>query len=282
MLEAPEETAGEGQESQALDTSSEVFQVEQEATSPIGSGDNPAWAPFLSEVPDAYHETIKKHLRGYDEGVQKRFTTQAEQYDPYKSFVEQKVDPRELQAAYTLAQQLNGNPIDVYERLGQALMAQGYTPQQAQQAVQEAAADNDEDSQFEPYEDPRIAQLEQQQQAIINGLQQQYQAQEDERVFQETTNQIDAFRAANPLPDWEMREVLNRARNRQDLDVEKAYVDWVNVKSQMAQNSPGRNAPGVLSASGGIPSQPQTQYADLSARDQKADVIAALRAASGS
>lgn len=246
------------------------------------SGGNPAWADILNTLPDAYHDVVRPKLEDWDRGVQDRFTKQAETYNPYKSIIEQKIAPDELMAAYQFSQQVEQDPVAMYERLGAYLQQQGYTPQQAAQAVQDAAEDNgDAGFEYSEEDDPRITALQQQQDAMREAFEAQQFEQQKFAIEQQTYSEVDAFQKEKQLPGWELKEVLNRARNMAEPDLAAAYNEWTQVKAQMGAASPGRDAPGVLSATGGNPLSPRKAYEDMTRDEQRAHDVASIRALNG-
>lgn len=265
-----------GGETQATSDSGSVEQVTPEVSTPTESH-NPAWDNFLGELPDAYHGVAKKHLGEFDRGVNQRFETLNQRYAPYKEIIEQQIPPQDLVAAYQLSNQFDADPMAVYERMGQFLQQQGYTPQQAQEAV-EAAAEANGDDNFEEYRDPRVDELERKQEELLYSIRQQAEAQETEQIFQETATSIDQFQQQHRLPNWELAEVLDRAARMPQPDLDAAFNSWNKVKANFGAASPGRDAPGVLSASGGNPATPARNFADLSKEEQRADTLRALEA----
>ena len=92
-------------------------------------GINEAWNPLLEKLPAAYHEHVTPVLKEWDKGVQSRFDSLNQKYNPYNEFVDQKIDPAVLRVGLSIVQQVQTNPRAFYEDLGKHL---GITPEQAQ------------------------------------------------------------------------------------------------------------------------------------------------------
>lgn len=90
-----------------------------EVTPEETGGDNPAWNSLLEKLPSSLHELVKPDLKEWDSGVTKKFQEIHDQYAPYKSFAEQKIEAEELQQAYQLFQALQADPEAVYKRMAE-------------------------------------------------------------------------------------------------------------------------------------------------------------------
>jgi len=118
------ETAGvepTGAEPAAVNTPADSGQAPE---TPPSGGDNPNWSTILDVLPTSLHEIVKPVLKTWDQGIDGRFQEIHQQYDPYKPFVEQKVDPNELAQAYALLQAINENPKQIWDQMAQYY---GYT-----------------------------------------------------------------------------------------------------------------------------------------------------------
>jgi hypothetical protein len=128
----PDLDQGEGQSAETeFDLDLSGFSAEEPTTgqeaestaSPIADGDNPKWAPFLEGIPTVMVDTIKAKLRELDRQTNEGFQKKAQEWEPYKPFRDQKIDPVYLQNSYQLAKALEENPVEILANLQQRLSA---------------------------------------------------------------------------------------------------------------------------------------------------------------
>ena len=107
-------------------------------------GGHPAWQEILDVLPDSLHSVVRPTLEKWDKGVEERFNTFHQQYDPYKEFVENEVDPLLIQQAMGVLQKLNEDPSGIIGEIIEAFDVQDYIKaeaarqqQQQQQQVQQ-------------------------------------------------------------------------------------------------------------------------------------------------
>src|SRR5690242_8038326 len=91
---------GEGQSTEPQFDIDAFNKPEPEQTSPISDGDNPKWEPFLKDIPTAFHDKFKTQLRTWDQQVQQSYQDKAKEWEPFKEFRDNKVDPAYLKSAY--------------------------------------------------------------------------------------------------------------------------------------------------------------------------------------
>lgn len=231
-------------------------------------GINEAWNPLLEKLPAAYHEHVTPVLKEWDKGVQSRFDSLNQKYNPYNEFVDQKIDPAVLRVGLSIVQQVQTNPRALYEDLGKHL---GITAEQAQQVVEEELGD-------EEYVDPRLDQVLQQQQQMQQYIQQQQQAETERRVDAEVKRDVDALVEKYNIPRGPvLGSIIQRALAAGDFDLEAAYQKEMQYQQFLAQNHPNNNAPHVASGSGSVGGQPQKSIADLPAAERRAALTQLMR-----
>jgi len=154
-------------------------------TSQEPSGGNPAWEPLRNELDPVSFQRIQKHLKDMDSSANQRITSLNEQYKWAKELQDRQVQPDRINAAVSFAEQLDSNPLQVYEQLKRFLTDNGQLAAelQGQEQLDDDEDDGDDDQQ---YEDPRFAQLEQQQQRMQEFLN----AQEHEKQTTAINNQV--------------------------------------------------------------------------------------------
>lgn len=85
-----------------------------------GQDGHPAWQEVLDSLPEELQGLVKPKLEAWDQGVQKKLQEVHAKYDPYKTLVEQGVDPKFVEGAMHLAQQIQQNPAAVIEQANTA------------------------------------------------------------------------------------------------------------------------------------------------------------------
>lgn len=107
--------------------------------------DNPNWKPLLDAVPNDLHPLIKPHLEAWDKGVQERFKQIHDQYDPYKQFVENKVDPRHIGQGLDILGQISDNPAAFVKKVDEVYNLSLIGPQVAPESAPQTGGDNEYD-----------------------------------------------------------------------------------------------------------------------------------------
>lgn len=118
-------------DSQGPATSTDAAPV-QDAVTPENSG-NPAWNEYLEKIPAGMHTLVKPAFEAWDQNVQRRFQEINQQWEPYKRFRDEQVDPEFLMQARSFAEKLQQDPVSVYASLHQFFQQ---SPQHMQQLVQ--------------------------------------------------------------------------------------------------------------------------------------------------
>lgn len=242
--------------------------------------ENPAWAEYLQEIPDAFHPQVKEAFKRWDQGIGSQFQKKAQEYnsqlEKYRQFdplLERGLTAQHISAAQAIINELSTNPRGLYERLGQHL---GITPEQAQDLVE-----GEEDGEEEENDDPRIAQLTERLQQTEAFLQQQHERQMQEQADVQVSKEIDQVKTKYNLNDKEMHEVLVTAAylvNRNpNITLEQAFQNWDTRRRELYAQSPNVNAPSVVPVNGGDPTAPSKSYADMSEDEFKDDLLNALK-----
>lgn len=176
-------------------------QTEQVTPEEVGTGINPAWNPYLKDVPEGLHDMVTPAFKAWDEGVQKRFQEINDQWAPFQRFRDAKIEPDYIERSIGLAQQLQQDPVGVYQALNQFFQQ---SPQHLQRAIElglipnpnAAQAPEASSGELSP-EDPmeKIAKLEQQLQDFQKQQLETFQRQQEEvkfnETYQATVNQIE-------------------------------------------------------------------------------------------
>lgn len=91
---------------------------------------NPKWSKLLEVLPESLHGLVTPHLSEWDKGVQEKITELHNQYNPYKEFVESKVDPNQINQSLQLAQAIQEDPAGVVERMVEHFKLEQFKAQQ--------------------------------------------------------------------------------------------------------------------------------------------------------
>lgn len=252
--EAPVDTGGEEQQSN-------------------NDGGHPAWEEILSnaEVPEPYKPLLRKTFQQWDEGVNKRFEELHQvqsQFEPYKPFLENNIEPQQLERAYQIMQMIESNPEGFYQHMGDFYkFNQGQ--QQAQNSGQGQQVDEDEydisGEEDDPYS-PKFQQLEQQQEMIAQALIAMHEKEQNEAADQQLDAELSSLKENRG--EFDESFVLNVAANNGG-NLEAAVDKYFEiVASVQGKPRPGSNFPKVVSPSGGTPQTP-VNPADLDKKGTK-------------
>lgn len=255
--------------------------VEPTGSAAPTTGGNPAWQEVLSIIPKEFQGQVTPHFQKWDQNVQqlveKARNEAVAPYTAYQKFVEQKADPSEIEAALQIWNQINSDPLAIYNRMTPMLQQMGLLEAAKAAAEAEAAEEPDPVQQ-------KLTTLEQQQKALIESLQQGKQQEEIKKYAEQADAQIKSEFAqieskTGPLPAWLREEVINRASMMMDRDnvdsvsLVDAFNEIQQVRQQMLANRPGQQAPRVVPSGGGYPA-PQTDKSALQTLDGRSKAVA--------
>lgn len=145
----------EGDQSQGFD-SAEASEAVQDYSSQGGNAQaadqeqqagNPFWREIEQAVGPQFYQTIKPHLDKSDAEYGRKISETNKALAPWKSFVDEGLDPDTLRQAMTITQQLNQNPLQAYNSLGTYLRQQGLISEEAQQQLDELGEEEEVDPQ---------------------------------------------------------------------------------------------------------------------------------------
>lgn len=247
--------------------------------------DNPKWEPFLKTIPEPFHPDVKKYLAERDRDVNSRFQEIHQQYAPYKQFQDQGVDPGTLMGAYQMAQQMRSNPVAFFEQYKNALMQQGYLPQEAANIAADAANQAQQQSPSGEQDDPYLAEiqslkesLEERDQRLAEFFEEQQQAELEQQYLQEESQRIeDDFatieqrvgKLSGPIKAQilEKAMVMGQQFGRPVSVPEAAQAVFAFI--QQARSS-GRPAPSTIPRGGGSAVVPPKDPAEMSLEERRA------------
>lgn len=248
-------------------------QVEQQGGG-SNEGGNPSWNEILQVLPTSLHSQVTPALEKWDRGVQQRFEQVQQQYSPYKSFVEQKVSPEDIEVALGIAQRINTDPTGFFQTFQEMFKDQLGGAGQGQSAEgNDPEFDLGDYTQQQQQEDPRLQQIAQQQEL----LSQWFMDQQNEKMQKEADDALenDLKTLHDKFGEFNERYVLGLAMAGVPLeDAVKEYQGMVGG----AQRQPDPNVPQVLTPGGGLPAD-QVDPRKLDGQGTRSLVEQMLRAA---
>jgi len=195
-----------------IDTEPEVSEssgpVETAETAPEvdASGGNPAWESLRTKLDPVSFHAIQDDLKNFDKNAESRISSLNQQLKQYSELG----SPEDLQNYASIAQRLDTEPETIYSALGEFLKQNGRMPE-TEKELQDAV-DEEESTEDEEVQDPRLAQLEQQQQQMQQFLEQQEQVRVQQEADSALEQEINSLKQANPeFSEEDVQEILMRA-----------------------------------------------------------------------
>lgn len=238
---------------------------------------NPAWNPLLEKLPSSLHPLATPVLRDWDKNFQNEIQKVHSQYEPYKGFVDQKVDPVQLQQAYELFNLMNTNPQLVYENMGQyygfSQQEQGQTDQGNNTGQQESFDFNNPDVDITQH--PKFQELMQNQQMLAQYLV----SEQEQRANAAAQQQLDKEWSGitQKYPHLDELEVYQFATGG-NMTLTQA-AEQLNSRREAWLAESQRPAPKVFGGNGnGTPAAQQPDPTKLNSHDRRALVAQILAA----
>lgn len=256
-------------EPEGQDTTSQVTQgqeVEQAVgESPIeaqssGTGINPAWNELLDVMPASLHSQITPHLSKWDQNFQTKVNEVHSQYEPYKPFLESKVNPEQINYALGILQAIEERPDEVLKALQAYIGVEENTQQQGLPTQDNGPSEQPEWMQHPEWQRTQdmlntVAQL------LVQQRQTETQAQEDQALEAE----LSAAKATHGEYDeeWVLTKMYNAG-----LSVDDAVKAYKEFEASVASRSNQKPGPPVLGPGGSIPNQ-DFKPSDLDSKGKK-------------
>lgn len=222
---------------------------------PQGTGVNPNWNEYLQDIPQELHEKVIPAFQKWDQNVQSLVQKVHSEYEPWKDVVKSGYDPQTAQFALNLVNTLNTDPRQVWEALGEHY---GFTPQQAQQFVQEqlgqqqlnggAGQGQSEPTVNDPYQQ-HISQLYEQNRILAESVFQQRQKELAAQADAELDAELNELRSKHG--EFNERFVLGLMNT--GLTGEQAVQEYFNAAGEIAKSY--RPKPLIMGTGGGAPGQ---------------------------
>lgn len=243
--------------------------VEQETQGQeTGTSLNPAWNDLMSVIPSQLHSQVTPHLQQWDKNYQDGIGKVHSEYEPYKPFLDNQIEPQQLAYGLQLLDAIENRPQEIYEALAQHLGLNQEDLENGSELEQ-----GQEPNSVDIFGDPRMQQLQDMVTTMANHLVQQGQQtteqQEDAALEQEFNDAKEKYGEFDEA--WVMSHMLSGNYDSIDEAVQ-AYHEF--VKGILANaNRPG---PKVLS-NGGQTANPPVASADMSGKDRRNLVVQMLQ-----
>jgi hypothetical protein len=271
----PEEEIGQGTETGEV--TEPVAQSEEETQSGGGTGINPAWQEMLDVLPSSLHSLVTPHLSKWDQNYQQSINKVHSQYEPYKPFIENKVEPDQIDYGLKLAQAMQERPVEVFNALQDYLKSNNLMPN-------EAPPQNEEQGQFDDVppemleallQHPEIKKQKEMLDAIAQVMVQQKQAQEKEASDAELEKELTSLREKHGEFDEEW--VLVKALS----DPSKPLDHWVEAyhEHEKAILAKARQPGPTILPPGGVAPDNQMDLKGLDDKGRRELIVKTLQAA---
>lgn len=249
-------------------------QITPEVTQQDDSQDskiNPAWSELLSQVPAGLHNVLTPHLQKWDQNYQQGLQKVHSQYEPYKPFIDDGIDPESLNNAMLIMQNLEQDP----ERFARALV-EHYGLNLGEQGQVEA--DQEESVEGLPFDitsHPDFQKVQQVTELLAQQTLAQHQAAEEAAAESELDQMIAAAKEKHGEFD---EEYVYQKMYSTGCDVETAVQAFIDKRNQWVQNyqPPGANAPRLMGSGGGLPSQ-ATPARNMTPKQRRALMVQTLQ-----
>lgn len=254
----------------------------------------PAWQSVLEVLPESLHQVARPALEQYDQSLTSRYTELETKYEPWKDVTQ--YDPEEVQKAIDFALSFNQDPVSVFERIRDHLIATGQLEEEPEVPASPAApavpassappaADDDSDdpvfTKLKSHFDQEFAKFNE---VLGKVAQDQTQRQQKEQEAQEIAA-LNAHLEDLSTRHGELDREFMLAKLARGVDGETAAKQWKAIveKAAGAVAAPAASAPPVLGGGGSSLPSNQVKPSSLSSNDRKALVEEILqRAASES
>lgn len=272
-----DEAEGQGLDNTEASVEDTSYSPEETETAPQG---NPFWKEVEDKLGPNNYAVIQPYLNQADTAHREGIEKLNSRYSPYKGFIDQGISPEYLQQSVGLARQLEENPEQIYESLGNFLRQNGRLPSE-----QELGKQVEEDASEE--EDPRDAQIrqlregqEQLQQFINQSVASQQQAQMAQEADAWLDGELKKIEAQG-FDSEDMKEIVRIAASQSDRsgkepDLAAAVQHYTDLQNRI-RTAPraGAGAPRVPGGVGGGTPGSTSQDPATMTKEQRIAAVAA-------
>lgn len=259
------EGAIEGQGSQVQE-SQEVTEPVSQGQESTGTGINPAWNELLESVPAGLHSQITPHLTKWDQNYQRDIQQVHSQYEPFKPFIENEVNPEQINYALGILSAIEERPEEVLQALRSYIGEEEVTPEQ------QGLEDNQNGELPEFVNHPEYQRMQQMVDTMAQLLVQQRQSETDSQFDQELDSELSA--AQEQHGEFDEEWVLTKLYNNPELSVDEAVAAYKEFEQGLISRTQ-KPGPPVLGSGGSVPN-PDFNPAKLDGKDRRATVAQIL------
>lgn len=228
---------------------------DQENSQTSDTGDSPAWAGVLEQIPPQFRDQVTPALQEWDKQYQDRYKEVENKYAAWQPFIQQNVNPDQIHSAWGLAQALEQDPVNTIKTIQEFYESQGlkFTPEQAVQAAVQQSQQQ-QGGELDPAIQARFDELKKQQDmmasVLVKSNEQKLAEQEDRKIAQEFDS-LHKKMSTKYGKDFNEEFVagLSLAKGVSLEQAAEAYYAEINQHVQGAM----RPAPQVLGSGGGLP-----------------------------
>lgn len=217
-----------------------------------GTGLNPAWNDLLQTIPSQLQPQVTPHLQKWDQNYQESLNKVHSQYEGWKPFIDGGVEPSDVDFALGLLNAISTNPHEVQQALNEWLQAEE-GGEDFQQGYEDEQGQFNSAEQQDPYDitqHPAYQEMESAVQTMAQILLGQREEEQQAQADQELDQEISALQ--EKYGDFDLRYVLGLAMNDENLDLESAVQEYVQLQDQILS---GKRKPGppILGSGGSSP-----------------------------
>lgn len=242
-----------------------------------GESMNPAWNPLLEKLPSSLHQLITPELRSWDKNFQDKISEVQSQYEPYKQFLDNKIEPQTIEQAIGLYNLINQNPQLVYEQMqqfygfggGQGQEDQGNNPQGEEEEFDLG------DPNADITQHPKFQEMAQNQQLLAQVIMEEHNAKQEAALSQQIEDEISAVKEKNPDID---ELLLVQTALGGNMTIAEA-ADYINSYNERILTASKRPAPKLFPVGGALPAAEQPDPTKMDSKQTRQTVAAILAAA---
>jgi hypothetical protein len=195
---------------------------------------HPAWEEILKVIPAEYHPAVKPTLLKWDQGVTEKLTEVRSEYEPYKKFIEAKIDPTFIENSLSLASSFQNDPASVVAQAIEAFELD-YLTQEEAEALKSQEPNNDlgnDDGALDLENDPRFKAMKDtldRLEGTLTSQQQSEQEKAEQERFEKTLKDLEEEHGS-------FDRLFVTALVAQGIDAEQAVKSYQNTINQAVES----------------------------------------------
>lgn len=274
MTVGPEETG------QDTGTGTEVPVAAVDNQQQGGDSLNPAWNELLEVVPSQLHSMVTPHLTKWDQNFQSKVNEVHSQYEPYKTYLDNQIEPESINSALQLMDAIEQRPMEVINALQAYAKDRGLIQDEPVKPTidQQGQVDTSEIP-AELFQHPEFVKLQQTVQAMAQLFVQQNQVKQETEESQALETELKQLHDTHGEfdEDWVLTKAFQALQAGQDIPLDKIVKQYKEFETGIATKlrTPG---PKVIGA-GGIAPDNQVDMKNLDEKGRRAIVMQMLEGA---